>query len=90
MAEFDDGKKIPSNRLSRVGMFGSVVTKVATNMAAEGAKQMLSGKRPKAKDLLLTPKNISSVTDQLAQLRDTLLPKLLSGEIELEAKAGES
>ncbi|MEZ8131670.1 ABC1 kinase family protein [Enterovibrio norvegicus] len=69
MAEFDDGKKIPSNRLSRVGMFGSVVTKVATNMAAEGAKQMLSGKRPKAKDLLLTPKNISSVTDQLAQLR---------------------
>ncbi|WP_407637569.1 ABC1 kinase family protein [Enterovibrio calviensis] len=50
-------------------MFGSVVTKVATNMAAEGAKQLLSGKRPSAKQLLLTPKNIASVTDQLAQLR---------------------
>ncbi|WP_394209461.1 ABC1 kinase family protein [Enterovibrio calviensis] len=72
MAGYDngkDGKKIPSNRLSRVGMFGSVVTKVATNMATEGAKQFLSGKRPSAKDLLLTPKNISSITNQLAQLR---------------------
>ncbi|MDD1793309.1 AarF/ABC1/UbiB kinase family protein [Enterovibrio sp. ZSDZ42] len=72
MAAYDngkDGKKIPSNRLSRVGMFGSVVTKVATNMATEGAKQLLSGKRPSAKDLLLTPKNIGSITDQLAQLR---------------------
>ncbi|USH04456.1 AarF/ABC1/UbiB kinase family protein [Grimontia kaedaensis] len=69
MAEYDDGKKVPTNRMSRVGMFGSVVTKVATNMAAEGAKQLMAGKRPKAKDLLLTPKNISNITDQLAQLR---------------------
>ncbi|KKD60100.1 ubiquinol-cytochrome C reductase [Grimontia sp. AD028] len=69
MAEYDDGKKVPTNRISRVGMFGSVVTKVATNMAAEGAKQLIAGKRPKAKDLLLTPKNISNITDQLAQLR---------------------
>ncbi|CZF84322.1 ABC1 kinase family protein [Grimontia marina] len=69
MAEYDDGKKVPSNRMSRVGMFGSVITKVATNMAAEGAKQLIAGKRPKAKDLLLTPKNISNITDQLAQLR---------------------
>ncbi|EOD77915.1 Ubiquinone biosynthesis monooxygenase UbiB [Grimontia indica] len=69
MAEYDDGKKVPTNRMSRVGMFGSVVTKVATNMAAEGAKQLIAGKRPKAKDLLLTPKNISNITDQLAQLR---------------------
>nr|WP_255555346.1 AarF/ABC1/UbiB kinase family protein [Enterovibrio paralichthyis] len=50
-------------------MFGSVVTKVATNMAAEGAKQWMSGKRPSKKDLLLTPKNIANITDQLAQLR---------------------
>ncbi|CAH9054844.1 protein kinase UbiB [Pseudoalteromonas sp. CIP111854] len=63
------GKKIPSNRLHRVGMFGSIVTRVATNMASEGAKQLLSGKRPSTKQLLLTPKNISSVTEQLAQLR---------------------
>ncbi|KXF83414.1 ABC1 kinase family protein [Enterovibrio coralii] len=69
MAESNDGKKVPTNRLSRVGMFGSVVSKVATNMAAEGVKQLMAGKRPRAKNLLLTPKNISNVTQQLAQLR---------------------
>lgn len=69
MTEKNDGKKIPSGRLSRVGLFGSVVTKVATNMAAEGAKQWIAGKRPSTKSLLLTPKNIANITDQLAQLR---------------------
>ncbi|MDD1779972.1 AarF/ABC1/UbiB kinase family protein [Enterovibrio sp. ZSDZ35] len=69
MADSKEGKKVPTNRFSRVGMFGSVVSKVATNMATEGAKQLMAGKRPKAKDLLLTPKNIANVTQQLAQLR---------------------
>lgn len=69
MAEYDGGKKVPANRVTRIGMFGSVVTKVATNMATEGAKQLIAGKRPKARDLLLTPRNISNITDQLAQLR---------------------
>ncbi|MCV5803178.1 hypothetical protein OFN34_30730, partial [Escherichia coli] len=32
-------------------------------------KQIAKGNRPKAKDLLLTPQNITRLTDQLAHLR---------------------
>lgn len=38
-------------------------------MLAEGGRQLSQGKRPKAKDLLLTPGNARRVTDQLANLR---------------------
>ncbi|GAM72152.1 ubiquinone biosynthesis monooxygenase ubiB [Vibrio sp. JCM 19236] len=38
-------------------------------MVTEGAKQLAQGKRPKAKDLLLTPANAKRIADQLAHLR---------------------
>ena len=38
-------------------------------MVTEGAKQLAQGKKPNAKDLLLTPTNIKRVADQLAHLR---------------------
>ncbi|WP_318491111.1 ABC1 kinase family protein [Photobacterium leiognathi] len=61
--------KVPKGRLSRLTKLGSLASKVATGMVAEGVKQLAAGHRPKASELLLTPKNAQRVADQLAQLR---------------------
>ncbi|MBY6196139.1 ABC1 kinase family protein [Vibrio hangzhouensis] len=61
--------KVPTNRITRFGKLASLATRVTGAMVTEGAKQFAQGKRPNAKELLLTPSNIKRVTDQLAQLR---------------------
>ena len=48
---------------------GTLATGLAGGMLAEGARQWAQGKRPSARDLLLTPANARRVADQLAQLR---------------------
>jgi predicted unusual protein kinase regulating ubiquinone biosynthesis (AarF/ABC1/UbiB family) len=42
---------------------------VAGGMLAEGTRQLRAGKRPKARDMLLTPANARRVADQLATMR---------------------
>ncbi|MCD9495320.1 AarF/ABC1/UbiB kinase family protein [Photobacterium carnosum] len=61
--------KVPSSRLSRLAKLGSLATKVASSMVAEGAKQLAAGHRPKVSELILTPTNVKRVADQLADLR---------------------
>lgn len=48
---------------------GSLATGLAGGMLAEGARQWSQGRRPSARDLLLTPANARRVADQLSQLR---------------------
>ena len=62
-------RSLPTHRLSRLGKFASLATRVAGNVISEGSKQLAQGKRPIARDLLLTPQNIARLTDQLAHLR---------------------
>lgn len=62
-------RNIPTHRLSRFGKLASLATRVAGNVLTEGSKQIAQGQRPKAKDLILTPANITRLTDQLAHLR---------------------
>ncbi|NVD08426.1 AarF/ABC1/UbiB kinase family protein [Vibrio sp. JPW-9-11-11] len=62
-------RSLPTHRLSRLGKFASLATRVAGNVLSEGTKQIVQGNRPKARDLLLTPQNVSRLTDQLAHLR---------------------
>lgn len=64
-----DGKAVPFRRLSRLAKFGGLTANVAGNMAVNGAKDMLSGKRPALEDLLLTPRNAAKITHQLANMR---------------------
>lgn len=60
---------VPGGRLSRLARLGSLATGVAGGMLAEGARQLAAGKRPTARELVLTPANARRVADQLAQLR---------------------
>ncbi len=62
-------RDLPSRRITRFGKLASLATRVAGNVLAEGTKQIVQGNKPKAKDLLLTPKNITRLTNQLAHLR---------------------
>jgi predicted unusual protein kinase regulating ubiquinone biosynthesis (AarF/ABC1/UbiB family) len=63
------GRAVPSGRLSRLGVFGKLAGGVAGGVVAEGARRLADGQRPRMSELLLTPANVSRVTEQLAQLR---------------------
>ncbi|SIO50775.1 Predicted unusual protein kinase regulating ubiquinone biosynthesis, AarF/ABC1/UbiB family [Rhodovulum sp. ES.010] len=60
---------VPSGRFSRMARFGALTSNIAGNMALHGARQVAQGKRPQARDLLLTPANARKVADQLAHMR---------------------
>jgi predicted unusual protein kinase regulating ubiquinone biosynthesis (AarF/ABC1/UbiB family) len=61
--------RIPEKRLSRLGGLSAMTAGVAGNMALGGLSQLVQAKRPTMRDLLLTPKNITRITEQLAQMR---------------------
>ncbi|KFA98185.1 ABC1 kinase family protein [Vibrio sp. ER1A] len=65
----DKATRVPTHRISRFSKLASLATRVTGAMVTEGAKQLAQGKRPVAKDLLLTPSNVKRVADQLAHLR---------------------
>lgn len=68
--DFDGkGRAVPSGRLSRLGVFGRMAGGVAGGMMAEGARRLAAGERPELRELLLTPANVTRVTDQLSNLR---------------------
>lgn len=62
-------KAIPSSRLSRVSRLGALAGKIAGNVVTQGAGQLLKGERPALASLLLTPKNMTNVANQLASMR---------------------
>ncbi len=69
MSKPSSGRPVPSGRLSRVGRLGGMAGRIAGSMLTTGASAWLKGKRPGLSDLLLTPANISRITDQLATMR---------------------
>lgn len=60
---------VPSHRLTRFGRLSGMTAGIAGNMALNGIAQLGQGQRPKMRDLLLTPRNVSRVAEQLAQMR---------------------
>ena len=69
MNDTPKSRPIPSSRLSRMTRIGSLAGKIAGSVVSQGAAKLLSGQRPALSDLVLTPKNIQRITDQLATLR---------------------
>ena len=62
-------RAVPTSRLSRIGHLGSLAGRIAGNVVSQGAGQLLKGEKPALSSLLLTPKNISNIADQLASMR---------------------
>ena len=78
MVDKNDGKKrgsssgnkaVPTGRVSRFAKVAKLAGGVAGGMLAEGTRQLRAGKRPRARDMLLTPGNAKRVADQLAEMR---------------------
>ncbi len=65
----DEAKAIPTSRVGRLARMARMAGGVAGGMLAEGARQWRDGKRPKARDMLLTPGNAMRVAEQLATMR---------------------
>ena len=74
--------RIPSGRLSRSARMGSVSARIAGAVVAGGARELLSGRRPVARDLLLTPANARRLTEELSRMRGAAMKmgQLLSME----------
>ena len=60
------GRAVPSGRLARLGRFGRLAGGVAGGVAAEGARRLAAGERPKMRDLVLTPGNAARVAEQFS------------------------
>jgi predicted unusual protein kinase regulating ubiquinone biosynthesis (AarF/ABC1/UbiB family) len=60
---------VPSDPLARLIRLGGMAGGIAGAMVADGARQIVTGRKPKMSDLLLTPANARRVTDELARLR---------------------
>jgi predicted unusual protein kinase regulating ubiquinone biosynthesis (AarF/ABC1/UbiB family) len=68
--------------VSRLLQFGRLAGGIAGGALSEGARQIASGRRPAATDLLLTPANAGRLADRLAELRGAAMKvgQLLSME----------
>ena len=62
-------RAVPGGRGARLSQFGRLAGGVAGGMLAEGARQLASGKRPRMRDMMLTPGNATRVADRLSHLR---------------------
>lgn len=60
---------VPSSRISRFSRLSAMTAGVAGNMAVNGLTQLAKGQKPAMRDLLVTPQNITRVTEKLAQMR---------------------
>ena len=65
----NEARAVPRSRARRLGKFARLAGGVACSMLAEGVKQVSSGNRPRAKDLLLTASNARRLTKQLSEMR---------------------
>lgn len=71
----DDPKKdarasaVPTGRVARLTRLGAMTAGLAGNMAVGSMAQLGRGRRPNVRELLLTPRNISRIADELAKMR---------------------
>ncbi|WP_179381498.1 ABC1 kinase family protein [Jannaschia marina] len=62
-------RPVPAGRLNRLARMGGLGAGVTGRVALGGARALGQGKRPALRDLLLTPQNVTRVTEQLARMR---------------------
>ena len=62
-------RAVPSGRLTRLMRIGGLATNVGGRAIAQGLGQLATGRRPDARDLLLTPANAARLAVQLSRMR---------------------
>jgi len=76
------GSAVPRGRLMRAGRMCGLGAGLVGRAALSGMAELARGRRPRLSDLMLTPANVTRVTDQLAQMRGAAMKmgQLLSME----------
>lgn len=72
MTKFSDNRRavaVPNHRMTRAARLFGVAGQVVGSAAFNGAAAYAKGQRPQWQSLILTPKNITRLTNQLAQMR---------------------
>ena len=64
---------VPKGRISRASSFGKLAIKFASSIVFDGTKELLGGRSPSIKNLLIQEKNILTFTEELAKLRGAAL-----------------
>ncbi|MEO0484565.1 MAG: AarF/ABC1/UbiB kinase family protein [Pseudomonadota bacterium] len=62
-------RAIPIGRTARATRLGGAGLSIAGNVALSGARELLGGRRPDLRGLMLTPANIQRLTTELARMR---------------------
>jgi len=65
--------RVPSHPVSRLAGVGRLTAGIAGRTILEGAKRLAKGEVPAASDLLLTPSNITRISDELSKMRGAAL-----------------
>jgi len=75
-------RPVPASRFSRLVQMGRLGSGIAGGVVGEGLRQLGSGNRPKAADLLLTPANARRLAERLSEMRGAAMKigQLLSME----------
>ena len=64
---------VPEGRISRASSFGKKAIKFASSIVFDGTKELLGGRSPSIKNLLVQEKNIVTFIEELAKLRGAAL-----------------
>lgn len=62
-------RRVTASRIGRLSQLGRLAGGIAGSMLAEGARQVVRGKRPSVAELLLTPDNARRVANRLSEMR---------------------
>ncbi len=64
---------VPEGRVKRASSFGKIAIKFASSIFLDGAKELIGGRSPALKNLLIQEKNILTFIEELAKLRGAAL-----------------
>ncbi len=64
---------IPEGRVKRASSFGKIAIKFASSIFLDGTKELIGGRSPALKNLLIQEKNILTFIEELAKLRGAAL-----------------
>jgi predicted unusual protein kinase regulating ubiquinone biosynthesis (AarF/ABC1/UbiB family) len=67
------GRKVPTGRLNRLARLGAWGVGTAGSAALEGASAVMSGRKTSLSDLMMTPRSVQRLGEELARLRGAAL-----------------
>ena len=62
-------KRMPKGKIERAASFGGLALRLGSNVTKSAVSEMVRGRRPNPRELLLTTSNVKTMTNTLARMR---------------------